>query len=67
MLPKMVFMIAVLARLRLERRRCTESDAADLLGEIGFEVMKRWEDTTFGGPALEGFAPLVDIKEVVFK
>jgi hypothetical protein len=63
----MVFMIAVLARLRLESRCCKEVDAGYLLGEIGFEVMKRWEDTTFGGPALEDFAPLVDIKEVVFK
>ena len=63
----MVFIIAVLARLRLESRCCTEVVAGYLLGEIGFEVMKRWEDTTFGGPALEGFAALVEIKEAVFK
>lgn len=37
----MVFIIAVLVRLRLESRCFTEVEAADLLGEIGFEVMKR--------------------------
>ena len=67
MLPNMVFIIAVLVRLRLESRCFTEVEAADLLGEIGFEVMKRCEDTTFYCPALEGFAALVDNKELVFK